>query len=113
VLVDLAVMLSDGGEAISDLAVLRDQPDLFGPVASTAKPCRRLGQHRRDRLGSVAPSACGGLGRVPGWHGQNLAGVAGHQNVARDSEDDGDVAGVGEFLLDLLGDVLRHQRPQT
>jgi hypothetical protein len=26
VLVDLAVMLADGGEAISDLAVLRDQP---------------------------------------------------------------------------------------
>ncbi|GAA3148819.1 hypothetical protein GCM10010530_80190 [Kribbella aluminosa] len=64
VLVDLAVMLSDGGEAISDLAVLRDQPDLFGPVASTAKPCRGLGQHRRDRLGSVAPSACGGSGAL-------------------------------------------------
>ncbi|MGO9873771.1 MAG: transposase, partial [Acidimicrobiia bacterium] len=29
VLVDLAVMLADGGEAISDLAVLRDQPVLF------------------------------------------------------------------------------------
>src|SRR5205085_5592071 len=32
--VDLAVMLADGGEAISDPAVLRDQPQLFGPVAS-------------------------------------------------------------------------------
>ncbi len=32
--VDLAVMLADGGEAIADLAVLRDQPGLFGPVAS-------------------------------------------------------------------------------
>jgi len=42
VLVDLAVMLSDGGEAISDLAVLRDQPDLFGPVASTATAWRVL-----------------------------------------------------------------------
>ena len=31
---DLAVMLADGGQAISDLAVLREQPDLFGPVAS-------------------------------------------------------------------------------
>ena len=30
VLVDVAVMIADGGDAISDLAVLRDQPDLFG-----------------------------------------------------------------------------------
>jgi hypothetical protein len=42
VLVDLAVMLSDGGEAISDLALLRDQPDLAGPVASTATAWRVL-----------------------------------------------------------------------
>jgi len=42
VLVDLAVMLSDGGEAISDLALLRDQPDLCGPVASTATAWRVL-----------------------------------------------------------------------
>jgi hypothetical protein len=42
VLVDLAVMLADGGEAISDLAVLRDQPDLFGAVASTATAWRVL-----------------------------------------------------------------------
>jgi hypothetical protein len=34
VAVDLAVMLADGGEAISDLAVLRDQAQLFGPLAS-------------------------------------------------------------------------------
>jgi len=42
VLVDVAVMLADGGEAISDLAVLRDQPGLFGPVASTATAWRVL-----------------------------------------------------------------------
>jgi hypothetical protein len=35
VLADLAVMLADGGDCLSDLAVLRDQPGLFGPVAST------------------------------------------------------------------------------
>ena len=34
VVVDLAVTLVDGGEAISDLAVLRDQAESFGPVAS-------------------------------------------------------------------------------
>ena len=42
VLVDLAVMLADGGEAISDLAVLGDQPGLFGTVASTATAWRVL-----------------------------------------------------------------------
>jgi hypothetical protein len=35
-------MLADGGEAISDLAVLRDQPGLFGTVASTATAWRVL-----------------------------------------------------------------------
>lgn len=34
VAVDLAVTLADGGEAISDLSVLREQAELFGPVAS-------------------------------------------------------------------------------
>jgi DDE family transposase len=42
VLTDVAVMLADGGEAISDLAVLRDQPDVFGTVASTATAWRVL-----------------------------------------------------------------------
>jgi hypothetical protein len=42
VLTDVAVMLADGGEAISDLAVLRQQPELFGTVASTATAWRVL-----------------------------------------------------------------------
>src|SRR5690349_23736206 len=42
VLVDLAVLMADGGEAISDLSVLRHQPQLFGPVASTATAWRVL-----------------------------------------------------------------------
>ena len=42
VLVDLAVMLADGGEAIADIAVLADQPDLHGPVASPATAWRVL-----------------------------------------------------------------------
>ena len=36
VLADVAVMIADGGEAIADLAVLRNQPGLFGRVASPA-----------------------------------------------------------------------------
>jgi hypothetical protein len=36
-------MLADGGETISNLAVvLRDQPELFGPVASPATAWRVL-----------------------------------------------------------------------
>ncbi len=33
-LIDVAVMLADGGTCVSDLAVLRAQPELFGEVAS-------------------------------------------------------------------------------
>ncbi|GAA2125213.1 hypothetical protein GCM10009802_30570 [Streptomyces synnematoformans] len=40
--VDLAVMLADGGAAIADLALLRDQCEVFGPVASTATAWRLL-----------------------------------------------------------------------
>ncbi|MGW0503824.1 IS1380 family transposase [Micromonospora sp. NPDC003241] len=40
--VDLAVMIADGGEAIADLAVLRDQAALFGPVASAPTAWRLL-----------------------------------------------------------------------
>lgn len=42
VLADLAVMLADGGTTISDLAVLRNQPALFGDVASTSTAWRTL-----------------------------------------------------------------------
>jgi hypothetical protein len=42
VLVDLAVMIADGGEAISDLATLREQPELFGVVASNPTAWRTL-----------------------------------------------------------------------
>lgn len=42
VLADVAVMLAGGGETISDLASLRDQPRLFGEVASTPTAWRTL-----------------------------------------------------------------------
>jgi Transposase DDE domain group 1 len=42
VAVDLAVTIADGGEAIADLAVLRDQADLFGTVASDPTAWRVL-----------------------------------------------------------------------
>ena len=39
---DLVVMIADGGDCVSDLAALRDQPDLFGQVASTATAWRQI-----------------------------------------------------------------------
>jgi hypothetical protein len=42
VAVDLAVMLADGGETIAELALLRDQREVFGPVASTPTAWRVL-----------------------------------------------------------------------
>jgi hypothetical protein len=42
VAIDVAVMLADGGQAIADLAVLRDQAALFGPVASDPTAWRVL-----------------------------------------------------------------------
>jgi hypothetical protein len=41
VAVDLAVMLADGGEAIADLALLRDRREVYSPVASTLTAWRR------------------------------------------------------------------------
>ena len=59
VLVDLAVMIAGGGDAISDLAVLRNQPDLFGEVASTPTAWRTL-----EAIDAAAPREDrGGPGR--------------------------------------------------
>jgi hypothetical protein len=42
VLADLTVAIADGADSISDLKSLRDQPVLFGPVASTSTAWRVL-----------------------------------------------------------------------
>ena len=58
VLRDLAVMLADGGDCLSDLAVLRDQPELFGAVAWTPTAWRvveRVAQDPTGWPGSVPP----------------------------------------------------------
>jgi Transposase DDE domain group 1 len=53
VALDLSVMLADGGEAIADLAVLRDQSDVFGPVASDATAWRVLSMMDKRMLARV------------------------------------------------------------
>jgi hypothetical protein len=60
VAVDLAVMLADGGQTISDLAVLRQQPAVFGPVASTPTAWRVLagiGEPERAALAQARATA--------------------------------------------------------
>ena len=54
VLGDLAVMLAGGGETISDLATLRNQPRLFGEVASTPTAWRTLAAIDDNTLERIA-----------------------------------------------------------
>ena len=65
VLVDLAVMLAGGGETISDLAVLRDQPGLFGEVASLATAWRALDAIDDAALARIAVARA--AGRRQAW----------------------------------------------
>jgi hypothetical protein len=64
VLVDLAVMLADGGETISDLAVLRDQAGLFGPIASTPTAWRTLEAIDADCLERIAEARASARARA-------------------------------------------------
>jgi hypothetical protein len=67
VLRDLAVMLADGGDCLSDLAVLRDQPELFGPVASTATAWRVIDRVARDADGLARLRAARAHARGRAW----------------------------------------------
>jgi hypothetical protein len=64
VLADVAVMIADGGDAISDLAVLRNQPDLFGEVASTPTAWRTLDAIDADALQRIAVARAAARKRV-------------------------------------------------
>lgn len=74
VLVDLAVMIAGGGETISDLATLRDQPELFGEVASTPTAWRALeavdgvAQDRIATARARARAALWAAGGDPGFY---------------------------------------------
>ena len=57
---DLAVMLADGGDCLTDLAALRDQEVLFGPVASDATAFRcveRLDEAALSRIRKARAAA--------------------------------------------------------
>jgi hypothetical protein len=60
VLADLAVAIADGARVLSDVATLRDQGELFGPVASDPTLWRTLDAvdaHRRDRIAAARAKA--------------------------------------------------------
>jgi Transposase DDE domain group 1 len=67
VLRDLAVMLADGGDCLSDLAVLRDQPELFGPVASTPTAWRVVERLAQDPDGLARLRAARAHARARAW----------------------------------------------
>jgi Transposase DDE domain group 1 len=67
VLRDLAVMLADGGDCLNDLAVLRDQPGLFGPVASTPTAWRVIERAAQDADGLARLRAARAHARARAW----------------------------------------------
>jgi hypothetical protein len=75
VLADLAVAIADGADSISDLKSLRDQPVLFGPVASTSTAWRVLDPVSEAHLSKLL------TGRATARRG--LGGGSGSRSVAR------------------------------
>ena len=67
VLVDLAVTLADGGECIADLATLRQQPDLFGQVASTPTAWRVLDSIEEPLLERLQLARARARARIWSW----------------------------------------------
>jgi Transposase DDE domain group 1 len=67
VLRDLAVMLADGGDCLSDLAGLRDQPELFGAVASTPTAWRVVEPVATDADGLARLRAARAHARGRAW----------------------------------------------
>lgn len=61
---DLAVMLADGGDCLADLSALRDQPTLFGDVASDATAWRALAALDEGRLAAVRAARATARARV-------------------------------------------------
>jgi hypothetical protein len=90
VLVDLAVMIADGGEAICDIDMLRHQHDVFGSVASAATCWRALDEIGPTRLRHIAKARAKVRARVWTLMGQVPAARAGGRDI-----------GAGVVVLDV------------
>jgi hypothetical protein len=60
-------MLADGGDCLSDLAVLREQPELFGPVASTPTAWRVAERLAQDPDGLAQMRLARAHARARAW----------------------------------------------
>src|SRR3954471_4743603 len=69
---DLAVMVADGGDCLSDLRAVRDQQPLFGPVASDATAFRLIDTLAGDAQLFAAVRVARSRARTTAW----AAGVA-------------------------------------
>jgi hypothetical protein len=83
VLTDLAVLLADGGRSISDLAVLRDQPVLFGPVASTATAWRILDKIDPVLLNRLRSARAAARERLWAQRAETVGPIGGHRGGGR------------------------------
>jgi Transposase DDE domain group 1 len=99
VLVDLAVAIADGAQAISDIAVLGDQEPLFGPVASDST-CWRLLDALDDAALAVIAGARARAREVAWAQRAEVTGRAfGRSRVAG-------TAGLDALVIDLDAHVL-------
>jgi hypothetical protein len=90
VLVDLAVMIADGGEAICDIDVLRHQHEVFGEVASDTTAWRMLDEIGPGQLRRIAAARAKVRARL--W--QLFGGPPAARAAGRD-------IGVGVVVLDV------------
>lgn len=67
VLRDLAVMIADGGDCLGDLSTLRDQPDLFGEVASGPTAWRLIDRLQQVDVRELETARASARREVWGW----------------------------------------------
>jgi len=60
------VLIADGGQVLSDLAMLRDQAELFGPVASDPTLWRALSEIGEAQRRRIARARARGPGSMCG-----------------------------------------------
>jgi GNAT superfamily N-acetyltransferase len=95
VLVDLAVLIADGGEAIGDIDLLRHQPELFGRVASDTMVWRALDELGAVQLRRIAAARA----KVRAWMWHLFGGPPGARAAGRD-------IGTGVVVLDVDSTLL-------
>lgn len=99
VLVDLAVAIADGAEAISDIAVLADQPALFGSVASDSTCWRLLDALGDPELAAVAAARARAWEVAWAQRAETTGAAFGPSRVAG-------TAGVEALVIDLDGHIV-------